>query len=71
MQTIRFITWAAVVVSLITVSPPARADIGAEKPESVVDGYLAAGKLVPRRVITKETVFTRENAAMELPNRAY
>ena len=32
---------------------------------------LAAGKPVPRRVITQETVFTRENAAMELPNRAY
>jgi len=32
---------------------------------------LAAGKPVPRRVITEETVFTRENAALELPNRAY
>jgi galactofuranose transport system substrate-binding protein len=32
---------------------------------------LAAGKPVPRRVITQETVFTRENAAVELPNRAY
>jgi simple sugar transport system substrate-binding protein len=32
---------------------------------------LAAGKPVPKRVITKESVFTRENAAMELPNRAY
>jgi ABC-type sugar transport system substrate-binding protein len=32
---------------------------------------LAAGKPVPRRVITQESVFTRENAAMELPNRAY
>lgn len=32
---------------------------------------LAAGKPVPRRVVTKETVFTRENAAAELPHRAY
>ena len=32
---------------------------------------LAAGKPVPRRVITQESVFTRENAASELPNRAY
>jgi ABC-type sugar transport system substrate-binding protein len=32
---------------------------------------LAAGKAVPRRVITQESVFTRENAAAELPNRAY
>jgi ABC-type sugar transport system substrate-binding protein len=32
---------------------------------------LAAGKPVPRRVITQESVFTRENAAAELPNRAY
>ena len=32
---------------------------------------VAAGKSVPRRVITQELVFTRENAALELPNRAY
>jgi ABC-type sugar transport system substrate-binding protein len=32
---------------------------------------LAAGKTVPRRVITEESVFTRENAALELPDRAY
>jgi simple sugar transport system substrate-binding protein len=32
---------------------------------------LAAGKAVPRRVITQETVFTRKNAAAELPHRAY
>lgn len=32
---------------------------------------LADGKAVARRVITQETVFTRENAAEELPNRAY
>jgi len=32
---------------------------------------LAAGRPVPRRVITQESVFTRENAALELPNRAY
>jgi simple sugar transport system substrate-binding protein len=32
---------------------------------------VAAGKQVPRRVITEETVFTKENAAAELPDRAY
>ena len=32
---------------------------------------LAAGKPVPRRVITEETIFTRENAAAALPDRAY
>jgi len=32
---------------------------------------LAAGKPVPRRVVTQEFVFTRDNAALELPNRAY
>jgi galactofuranose transport system substrate-binding protein len=32
---------------------------------------LAAGKTVPRRVVTRESVFTRENAAAELPNRPY
>jgi galactofuranose transport system substrate-binding protein len=31
----------------------------------------ATGKKVPRRVVTQETVFTRENAAAELPKRAY
>ena len=32
---------------------------------------VAAGKSVPKRVITQELVFTRENAALELPKRAY
>lgn len=32
---------------------------------------VAAGRAVPRRVITQETVFTAENAAAELPHRAY
>ena len=32
---------------------------------------VAAGRPVPRRVITQESVFTRENAASELPHRAY
>jgi galactofuranose transport system substrate-binding protein len=31
----------------------------------------AAGRPVPRRVITQESLFTRENAALELPHRAY
>ena len=32
---------------------------------------VAAGKQVPRRVVTQESVFTRENAEAELPNRVY
>ena len=32
---------------------------------------VAAGRPVPRRVVTNESVFTRENAAAELPNRPY
>jgi galactofuranose transport system substrate-binding protein len=32
---------------------------------------IAEGKPVPRRVITQEIVFTRDNAAAELPGRAY
>ncbi len=32
---------------------------------------LGASRPVPRRVTTEESVFTRENAAAELPNRAY
>jgi len=32
---------------------------------------VVAGKQVPRRVVTQESVFTRENAAAELPNRVY
>jgi galactofuranose transport system substrate-binding protein len=32
---------------------------------------VAAGKQVPRRVVTQESVFTRENAAAELPDRPY
>jgi galactofuranose transport system substrate-binding protein len=32
---------------------------------------VAAGKPVPRRVITQEKLFTRENAAREIPGRAY
>jgi simple sugar transport system substrate-binding protein len=31
----------------------------------------ASGKPVPRRVVTRETVFTRENVVAELPKRAY
>jgi galactofuranose transport system substrate-binding protein len=32
---------------------------------------VAAGKQVPRRVVTQESVFTRENAAAALPHRPY
>lgn len=32
---------------------------------------IAAGKPIPRRVITQESVYTQENAAAALPNRAY
>jgi len=37
----------------------------------VVVKELAAGKPVARRVVTEETMFTRENAAAELPHREY
>jgi simple sugar transport system substrate-binding protein len=40
-------------------------------PLMAVVADIAAGKPVARRVVTQETVFTRENAARELPNRAY
>jgi galactofuranose transport system substrate-binding protein len=32
---------------------------------------LAAGRQVPRRVISQESEFTRDNAAAALPDRAY
>jgi len=32
---------------------------------------IAAGKPIPRRVITQESIFTRENAAAALPDRTY
>ena len=32
---------------------------------------LSEGRPIPRRVVTRETVFTIENAAIELPDRAY
>jgi galactofuranose transport system substrate-binding protein len=32
---------------------------------------VAAGKPVPKRVITEEMMFTRENAALEMPKRVY
>jgi simple sugar transport system substrate-binding protein len=40
-------------------------------PLMAVVADIAAGKPVARRVVTQESVFTRENAAEELPNRAY
>jgi ABC-type sugar transport system substrate-binding protein len=32
---------------------------------------LSEGRPIPRRVVTQESVFTIENAAIELPDRAY
>jgi len=32
---------------------------------------VVAGKTLPKRIVTEESVFPRETAAQELPNRKY
>jgi ABC-type sugar transport system substrate-binding protein len=59
----------AIVAGKLNVSVECSPLLGPQLMTVVLD--LAAGKPVARRVITHETVFTRENAAAELPNRAY
>jgi simple sugar transport system substrate-binding protein len=59
----------AIVAGKLNVSVECSPMLGPQLMEVVKD--VAAGKPVPRRVITKETVFTRENAALELPHRAW
>jgi simple sugar transport system substrate-binding protein len=59
----------AIVAGKLNVSVECNPLLGPQLMAVVKD--LAAGKPVPKRVITQESVFTRENAAAELPNRAY
>jgi simple sugar transport system substrate-binding protein len=59
----------AIVAGRLNVSVECSPLLGPQLMSVVQD--LAAGKAVPRRVITQESVFTRENAASELPGRAY
>ena len=59
----------AIVAGKLNVSVECSPLLGPQLTAVVKD--LAAGKPVPRRVITQESVFTRENAALELPKRAY
>jgi ABC-type sugar transport system substrate-binding protein len=59
----------AIVAGKLNVSVECSPLLGPQLMAAVKD--LAAGKEVPRRVITEESVFTRENAALELPHRAY
>jgi ABC-type sugar transport system substrate-binding protein len=40
-------------------------------PLAATVGDIVAGKPVPKRVITRETMFTRDNAQAALPGRAY
>jgi ABC-type sugar transport system substrate-binding protein len=59
----------AIVAGRLNVSVECNPLLGPQLMAVVKD--LAAGKPVPRRVLTKEAVFTRENAGTALPNRAY
>jgi galactofuranose transport system substrate-binding protein len=59
----------AIVAGKLNVTVECSPLLGPQLMDVVAD--IAAGKPVPRRVVTRETVFTRENAARELPNRAY
>jgi simple sugar transport system substrate-binding protein len=59
----------AIVAGKLNVSVECSPLLGPQLMAVVVD--LAAGKPVPRRVVTRETVFTRENALAELPNRPF
>ena len=59
----------AIVAGKINVSVECSPLLGPQLMGVVKD--VAAGKPVPRRVITQETVFTRANAAAALPNRAW
>jgi simple sugar transport system substrate-binding protein len=59
----------AIVAGKLNVSVECSPLLGPQLTAVVKD--LAAGKPVPNRVITQESVFTRDNAALELPNRAY
>lgn len=59
----------AIVAGKLNVSVECNPQVGPQLIAVAKDAV--AGKPVPRRVVTQETVFTRENAAAELPKRAY
>jgi simple sugar transport system substrate-binding protein len=59
----------AIVAGKLNVSVECSPLLGPQLVRVVKD--VVAGKRVPRRFITQETVFTRENAAAELPRRAW
>ena len=59
----------AIVAGKLNVTVECSPLLGPQLMTVVID--LAAHKPVPRRVITQESMFTRENAAAELPNRVY
>ena len=59
----------AIVAGKVNVSVECSPLLGPQLMNVVRDA--AARKTVPRRVITQESVFTPENAAVELPNRAW
>jgi simple sugar transport system substrate-binding protein len=59
----------AIVAGKLNVSVECSPLLGPQLMAVVTD--IAAGRPVPRRVVTQESVFTRENAATELPNRGY
>jgi ABC-type sugar transport system substrate-binding protein len=59
----------AIVAGKLNVSVECSPLLGPQLMEVVKD--VAAGRPVLRRVVTQEAVFTRDNAAAELPNRAY
>ena len=59
----------AIVAGKLNVTVECSPMLGPQLMAVVVDA--AAGKPVPRRVVTRESVFTRENAAAELPTRKY
>jgi ABC-type sugar transport system substrate-binding protein len=59
----------AIVAGKINASVECSPLLGPQLMSVVMD--LASGKPVPRRVVTQEALFTRENAAAELPNRAW
>ena len=59
----------AIVAGKLNVTVECSPLLGPQLVEVVKD--IGAGKPVPRRVITRESVFTRENAAAELSKRTY
>lgn len=59
----------AIIAGKLNVSVECNPLFGPQLVQAVED--MAAGKAVSRRIVTRETVFTAENAAQELAQRAY